>query len=309
MLLYFLRKFALFVTSLFVIASLTFFLMKMLPGDPFSSEQAMRSDMQGALQKHYGLNRSWTVQYFDYLLDIFRGDLGVSFQHGGRSVVSIIAEGFPVSAHLGLQAFFLALFGGSLLGILAAVKTGQWEERQIFVWMILFISIPSFVLAALLQYLFGSVFSILPIARWTSFSHTLLPTLALAATPMAFIARLTQAGMQEVLKSDYIKLAKAKGLKKRGWIFRHALPNAFLPVLTYLGPLFANVLVGSFVIEKIFNIPGIGQWFVASTEARDYSLIMGLTLFYSFILLTAVFLVDLLYGLLDPRLRLTPRSV
>ena len=278
--------------------------MKMLPGDPFSEEQALRSDMHEALRHHYGLDRSWFTQYRDYLFDLLQGHLGVSFKYPDRTVDSIIGEGFPISAQLGLQAFCIALFFGIFFGTLAAFKAHFWQDRFMLIATTIGISIPSFILAVLLQYTLAIYFPLFPIARWTTAAHTILPSLTLAAAPMAFITRLTRTGLLEVLRSDYIKLARAKGLPIKRWLWLHALPNALLPILSYLGPLLANVLVGSFVIEKIFSIPGLGQWFVNSVSNRDYSLIMGLTLFYSFILLSTVFIVDLLYGILDPRMRI-----
>lgn len=300
---YFIRKCITFSLSLFIIASLTFFLMKMLPGDPFCEEQSLRSDMHEALIHHHGLDNSWFVQYIDYLFDLFHGHLGVSFTYPDRTVDSIIKEGFPVSAQLGLQAFCIALTGGIFFGTLATLKAHFWQDRCVLIATTVGISIPSFILAALLQYSLAIYFPLFPIARWTSAAHTILPSLALAIAPLAFITRLTRTGLLEVLRSDYIKLARAKGLPLRHWIWLHALPNALVPVISYLGPLLANVLVGSFVIEKIFSVPGLGQWFINSISNRDYALIMGLTLFYSFILLCAIFVVDLLYGFLDPRIR------
>lgn len=305
MYLYVARKSIAFFCSLFVIASLTFFLMKIIPGDPFSEEQALRQDMQEALRHQYGLDRPWMIQYGDYLTDLLHGKLGYSLKYPGRSVNSIIQEGFAVSAWLGLQAFCIALIFGISLGTLAALRANKGTDHSILILTTVGISIPSFILATLLQYVFAIYFPLLPIARWGSLAQTILPSLALAATPMAFITRLTRTGLLEVLKTDYIKLARAKGLPLTFWLWRHALRNALLPVLSYLGPLLANVLVGSFVVEKIFSIPGLGQWFVNSVGNRDYSLIMGLTLFYSLILLGAVWLVDLLYGAWDPRIRLT----
>lgn len=302
--LYFLKKIAIFFCSLFTIASLTFFLMKFIPGDPFSEEQSLRSDMQESLHSQYGLNRPLFKQYVDYLTHLLKGELGTSFKYPGRSVNHIIQESFPISAWLGLQAFCLALTFGICIGTVSALYSHLWPDRLLLFITSIGISIPSFILAALLQYSLAIYFPLLPLARWGTFEQTILPSIALAATPMAFIARLTREGLQEVLQTDYIQLARAKGLPLRSWLGRHALRNALLPVLTYLGPLFTNILVGSFVIEKIFSIPGLGQWFVNSVANRDYSLIMGLTLFYSLILLSAVFLVDILYGLWDPRIRI-----
>jgi oligopeptide transport system permease protein len=305
---YLFRKVVSFICSLFIIASLTFFLMKMLPGDPFSEEQTLRQDMHEVLRHQYGLQRPWMIQYRDYLADLLQGKLGDSFKYPGRSVNSIIGEGFAVSAWLGLEAFFMALLFGICLGTLSALKSNQWQDRCILLLTTGGVAIPSFILAALLQYTLAIYFPLLPLARWGTFTQTILPCLALSAAPMAFITRLTRTGLLEVLQMDYIKLARAKGLPLIHWLWKHALRNALLPVLSYLGPLLANVLVGSFIIEKIFSIPGLGQWFVNSVANRDYPLIMGLTLFYTMILLTTVLLVDLLYGIWDPRIRLISKE-
>ncbi len=309
MLTYLIRKGTAFLISLLAIASLTFFLMKMVPGDPFSEEQALRHDMHEALRQQYGFHRPWYIQYSNYLTNLSQGKFGYSFKYPDRTVNSIIQEGFTISAWLGLQAFLIALGCGICLGTLAALKPQHWHSHIIFVLSTVGIAIPSFILAALLQYTLAIYFPIFPLARWGTFTQTILPSLALAAAPMAFITRLTRTSLLEVLQTDYIKLARAKGLPLTFWLWRHALRNALLPVLSYLGPLLANILVGSFVIEKIFSIPGLGQWFVNSVGHRDYPLIMGLTLFYSVILLGAVFLVDLIYGFWDSRIRLIVKEI
>ncbi len=305
---YLIRKLLAFSCALFVIASLTFFLMKMIPGDPFSEEQTLRHDMHESLRQQYGFHRPWYIQYRNYLSDLLHGKLGYSFKYPGRSVNSIIQEGFETSAWLGLQAFIMALIFGICLGTFSSLYYQRWQDRIILLLTTSGIAIPSFILAALLQYTLAIYLPLFPLARWGSFSQTILPSLALSAAPMAFITRLTRTGLLEVLQMDYIKLARAKGLPLTLWLWRHALRNALLPVLSYLGPLLANVLVGSFVIEKIFSIPGLGQWFINSVAHRDYPLIMGLTLFYSLILLGAVFLVDILYGMWDPRIRLIAKE-
>jgi oligopeptide transport system permease protein len=308
MLFYFIKKMGAFFCSLFLIASLTLFLMKSLPGDPFSEEQALRQDMQAALNRSHGFDRTLSTQYIEYIQNLLKGHLGYSLKYPERSVNQIISENFPISASLGLQAFLMACFFGIGLGTISAFNAQQWPDRTILILTTLSLSIPSFILAALLQYSLAIYFPIFPLARWGTFAQTILPCLALAATPLAFICRLTRTGLIEVLQTDYIKLAKAKGLPLKKWLWPHALRNSLLPVLSYLGPLFANVLVGSFVIEKIFSIPGLGQWFVNSVINRDYPLIMGLTIFYSFILLSAVFLIDMLYGIWDPRMRVMAKA-
>lgn len=304
MLKFFFKKIVFLLSALFVIISITFFFMKMIPGDPFSDEQGIRKDMQEILMDQHGLNQPILAQYKNYLFQLSQCELGNSIKYKGCAVNQIIKTAFPVSALLGMQAFFIALFCGVFLGVLGAIKSNKWEDQSIIVLTTLGISIPSFILAALLQYVFAIYFPIFPMARWGCFSQTILPSLALALTPMAFIARLTRSSMLEVLKSDYIKGVRAKGLPMRYWLLKHALRNAFLPVLSFLGQLLANILVGSFVIEKIFSIPGLGQWFINSVASRDYPMIMGLTLFYSAILLVLVFVIDILYGFYDPRIRL-----
>jgi oligopeptide transport system permease protein len=204
---------------------------------------------------------------------------------------------------LGCEALLLAIALGLTLGSLAALKRGRWEDQLTMMAAVFGISVPSFILATLLQYVFAMQLDWLPVARWGSFPQTILPALSLAALPTAIIARLTRSNMVEVLQQDYILTARAKGLSTFQIIVRHALRNTLLPVISFLGPLTANVLTGSFVVEKIFGIPGLGQWFVLSVSNRDYSLIMALAVFYSALLMLAVFIVDILYSILDPRIR------
>ena len=300
---YLLKKTFYLIISLFLITTLTFFIMKAVPGDPFSEEQALPKEMLEALQSHYGLNEPWHVQYALYLKSLAHGNLGLSLKFQDRTVNAIIKEGFAVSATLGLEAFFIALTGGLLFGTWAALYQNRWQDHLILLLTTFSLSLPSFILASMLQYVFAMQLNLLPIARWGTWSQTILPSIALALLPMGFIARLIRQSMLEVLRSDYIKLAKAKGLSTSQWIFKHALRNAFLPVLSYVGQLLTNLLVGSFVIEKIFSIPGLGRWFITSIGNRDYPVIMGLTLFYSFLLMGAIFLVEMAYGFLDPRIQ------
>lgn len=282
--------------------------MKCVPGDPFAEEQAMRKDMHDALMKQHGMDQSLLAQYKTYLLNLLQGDFGHSLKYQGRSVSKIIAEGFPISATLGIEAFVLALTGGLCLGLLAAFKVDSKLDYFVLGIMMIGVSIPSFILASLLQYLFALHWDFFPIARWGTFSHSILPSLALAALPMAFIAKMTRSSLVEVLQTDYIKTATAKGLPFTTILLRHALPNALLPVVSYLGQLLGSILIGSFVIEKIFSIPGLGGWLVNSVSNRDYPVIMGLTLFYSIILMVMVFLVDLAYGFLDPRIKIKDKG-
>lgn len=299
---YLFKKICYLFISLLTIATLTFMLMKSVPGDPFSAEQALRGEAHTALLKEHGMNQSWLIQYKDYLANLLQGNLGVSLKYQGRQVTTIIANGFPTSALLGLEAFCIAVGAGLLLGVLAAHYATTFIDRLIQGILMLGISLPSFIVATGLQYFLAVKGGFFPIARWGTFSHTILPCLSLALLPAAFIAKLTRSSLIEVLQMDYIKTAKAKGLPAWKILSHHALPNALLPVLSYLGQLLAAILIGSFVIEKIFGIPGLGQWLLNSVASRDYPVIMGLTLFYSTILMVIVFLVDIAYGALDPRI-------
>lgn len=290
--------------SLFLIITATFFLMRAAPGGPFSGEKKLPPEIEKNLNEYYGLDRPWYNQYFDYLVSIAKWDFGPSFKYKGQTVNDLINEGFPVSFFLGMESLLLAVSIGILLGVIAALNHNKWQDYGAMVFAVLGISVPSFIMASALQYVLAIKLGWFPVARWESLQHTVLPALALAATPMAFIARLTRSSMLEVLSNDYIRTAKAKGLSRGQITVKHAIRNALLPVVTYLGPLSAAILTGSFVIEKIFGIPGLGSHFVLSISNRDYTVIMGVTVFYSIILLLAVLLVDIAYGLIDPRIKL-----
>ena len=303
MLKHLLKKFLILASSLFLVVTLTFFLTHALPGDPFTDEEAIPEEILKALYHHYGFDKPLYVQFGTYLNNLLHGSLGPSLKYQGRTANDIVREGFHISLTLGLEALLLAIPLGITLGSFAAFKRGRWQDQLTIVLAVIGISVPSFILATLLQYLFAMQLDWFPVARWGSFAHTVLPALSLAALPTAIIARLTRSSMVEVLQQDYILTAKSKGLSAFQIIFKHALRNALLPVVTYLGPLTANVLTGSFVVEKIFGIPGLGQWFVLSVANRDYSLIMSLTIFYSAFLMVSVFIVDIIYSLLDPRIK------
>jgi len=303
MLSYLLKKSFIFSLSLLAVVTITFFMMKAIPGDPFINEIAIPKEVLKSLYKHYGLDKPLFVQYLKYLKGIIHFDLGPSLVYQGRSVTQIILKAFPVTFVLGLQTFFLSLFWGLSLGIYSALKKAKWQDNTIGLLSSIVISIPNFLLASLLQYLFSVKLSLLPVARWESFAHTILPTLALSALPAAYMARLVKTSMLDVLSQDYIRTAYAKGLPFRKIILKHTLKNSFLPVLGYITPLITYLMTGSFVVERIFAIPGLGQWMIASIQSRDYSTILGLVVFYCAILLLVQFVVDILYAILDPRLR------
>ena len=302
---YILKKTFLLSLSLYLVATLTFFLMQAAPGDPFMQEQAVPEEIMKSMYAHYGLDQPWYIQYVKYLKGLITWDLGPSFKYEGRTVNDIIREGFPVSLILGLEAMSFALFFGMLFGTIAAVRRSRWQDHVAMVLAVIGISVPNFIMATFLQYLFAMKLDFFPVARWGSLSYTVLPALALASLPTAFIARLTRANMVEVLEQDYVQTAKSKGLPTRRIIFGHVLKNSLLPVVSYVGPLASAVLTGSFIVEKIFGIPGLGGWFVTSITNRDYTVIMGVTVFYSALLMLFVLSVDLLYAVIDPRIKLT----
>ncbi|MEH7126416.1 ABC transporter permease [Bacillus sp. JJ1773] len=290
--------------SLWLIVTATFFFMRIAPGNPFTSEKQLPPEIEANLNAHYGLDKPWYAQYGEYLLRVAKWDFGPSFKYKSQTVNDLINDGFPVSFVLGMEAIFLAIAFGVLLGIVAALRHNKWPDYTAMVIAVLGISVPSFIMASVLQYVFAIKLGLFPVARWETFMHTVLPALALGSTPMAFIARLTRSSMLEVLSNDYIKTAKAKGLSQGVITVRHAIRNALLPVVTYMGPLTAGILTGSFVIEKIFGIPGLGAHFVTSITNRDYTVIMGVTVFYSVLLLVSILLVDIAYGIIDPRIKL-----
>ncbi|UAC49091.1 ABC transporter permease [Bacillus aquiflavi] len=292
------------IISLWLIITATFFLMRIAPGNPFTSEKKLPPEIEANLNAHYGLDQPWYMQYVDYLVRIAKWDFGPSFKYKSQTVNDLINEGFPISLILGVEAILLAVSLGMILGVIAALKHNKWQDYSAMIVAVMGISVPSFIMATILQYFLAIKAGVFPVARWESFAHTILPALALASTPMAFIARLTRSSMLEVLSNDYIKTAKAKGLNQWAITIKHTIRNALLPVVSYLGPLSAGVITGSFVIEKIFGIPGLGSHFVLSIGNRDYTVIMGIPFFYSIILLVSILLVDIAYGFIDPRIKL-----
>jgi oligopeptide transport system permease protein len=304
MLKYIFNRLVYIVIALFIIITATFFLMKLAPGSPFASERELPPAIEQQLNAKYGLDNPWYIQYKDYLVSSFTFDFGESMKYKGRSVNDMIADGFPVSLVLGLEAMILAVGLGILLGVISALYHNKFPDYVSTVIAILGISVPSFILAGLLQYFLSFKLGWFPVTGWKGFIYTILPATAIALTHAGYIAKLTRSSMLEQNSSEYVKLARAKGIGKWTVVFRHSLRNALLPVVTYLGPLTAGVLTGSFVIEQIFAIPGIGRHFVQSITNRDYTTIMGVTVFYSIILLLAVLIVDILYSFIDPRIKL-----
>ena len=289
---------------LWIVITITFFLMHAIPGGPFTAEKSLPPYVLHSIEERYKLNDPLYTQYGDYLCNLVQGDLGPSFKYPGRSVNDIIKDGFPVSFKLGIEAILIAIIIGIPAGILAGVKKDKWQDRAVNFFTTLGVAVPSFVVAALLIYVLSTKLHLLPAAMWNGWRYEIMPALALSGMPMSFIARLTRSSMLDILSQDYIKTARAKGLSWSKVLIKHALPNSLIPVVTYLGPMTASILTGSFVIETIFAIPGLGQYFVTSIYNRDYTVILGVTIFYSVIVIVLNMVVDLLYPLLDPRIKI-----
>ena len=295
--------------TVYIIATLTFFGMHAVPGDPLLRGKAVNEVVRKNLEEKYGLNKPLVVQYGVFLANMLKGDFGVSFTQQNRTVNDIIREHFPISAILGLLAIAIAAIGGILWGTLTAIKRNQWADRTVMFFVILFVSIPSFVFAALAQFVlseFKTKFGvdILPVAGWGTLAHMVMPSLILGLGSMAFLTRLMRSSMLEVVHQDYIRTARAKGLSTWRIFFHHQLRNAILPVITYLGPSIAAITTGGFVAEVVFAIPGLGRYFVQAVQQLDYTVIMGLTVFFGAYLVFMVIVVDILYGFVDPRIKL-----
>ncbi|KWX75788.1 peptide ABC transporter permease [Paenibacillus riograndensis] len=299
------NKFFYMLVSLFVLISATFFLMKAIPGDPFTSEKAVPPEIKARLYEQYGLDKPLYHQYFKYLGDIAQGDLGVSMKRLNQDVTHLIGQTFSASLKLGVVAIIVSVIVGVLLGMLAALYHRKFIDSAAMVLAVLGIAVPSFVVASLLQYVFAYKLHMFPVSGFKGAMHFFLPVAALSAQPIAFIARLTRSSMLEVLHADYIKTAKAKGLSWFAILSRHVLRNGILPIVTYMGPMTANIVTGSVVIEQIFGIGGIGKQFVEAIGVRDYTVIMGITIFYGVLLMVARFITDIAYVLVDPRIKLT----
>ena len=290
--------------TLFVLASVTFFLMKATPGSPFSLAKYKTPEALAAAEAKYNLDKPLMEQYVIYLKGVAPGNLGESMINTGRSVSYYIKTGFPVTARLGLIAFVLALVGGIALGTGAALSRHKWVNNLCMFVATIGVSVPSFLIAMIMLIVFGVQLHILPFIGLNSPLNYIMPALSLAFYPIAMIARLTRSSMLEVMNQDYIILARSKGTPYKKVVIKHALKNAMLPVVTYAGPMFAFMLTGSFVIESVFSIPGIGSAFVSCITTRDYPIIMGLTIFLGFLVITFNLITDILSAIIDPRIKL-----
>lgn len=301
---YAMRRLITSVVTLFLVITLTFFLMQAVPGKPFFGDR-ITQEMADRILAKYGYDDPVGVQYLRYMSGLFSGDFGYSMVvKAGDPVTKIISEYFPTSLRLGLIALPLAIFLGIPLGIFAAMNHNSLVDRFFIFLASLFVSVPSFIMTIALMLIFGTWLKILPIAYLDSWRSYLMPVFGMAIYPMFHLARLTRTTMLDVTGQDYIKTARAKGLSTFKVMFKHALRNAILPVITALGPLIAGILTGSFVVEKVFAISGIGKFFIGSISAQDYSLIMGTTIFFAVLLIACNYAVDLIYGIIDPRIKL-----
>ncbi len=294
------------VITIFVLMLITFLMMQFLPGDPFIGDKPISEATLEALREKYGLNKSVWEQFLLYVSNVFKGDLGVSIR-SNRPVTTIIMESFPYSFELGIRALVFATVGGIGLGSYAAIHRGKKGDTFSMLIAVIGVSVPSFIVAALLQYFISLQLNdlgirLIPVTGWTTEPSKWLPSLALGLGSLATVSRLMRTSMLDVLASDYIKTAKAKGLSTRVIVWRHAIRNAVMPVITVLGPIAAAVLTGAFVVEKVFNIPGMGKFFINAITQNDYTMIAGSTLFYGTFLVIATLIVDILYSVIDPRI-------
>jgi oligopeptide transport system permease protein len=298
---YILKRILLAVLTVFIICAITFFSMHAVPGGPFNREKAMSEATVAALNARYGMDKPVGEQFFLYIKGILHGDFGVSLKNG-REITSIIGESFPVSARLGISAMVVALILGTVFGSIAALMRNKLPDRIIVFFTTLLTAVPSFVLATLLLLVFCIKLGWIPV--WSSTSNNyLLPVLALSAYPMAYITRLSKTSMLDALSQDYIRTARAKGVSRTKMIFKHALRNSLIPVITYAGPQIAYIITGSMVIETIFTVGGLGSKFVSAINNRDYTLIMATTIFLAVLMVAANVICDLLYKLVDPRIK------
>lgn len=298
-----LKRLGMMLIAMFMIILLTFVIMHSVPGSPFTNTKGVPEEVIAAMEAKYGLDQPYYVQFFSYLGGVLQGDFGPSYRYTGQTVNDFIAAGSPVSARLGLVTVVFVLAAAIPMGILAALKNGKWQDMLLMALATIGVTIPSFVIASLLIYVFSYMLNWLPTFGLDSWQGYILPVIALGGYSVSYIARLMRSSLLEVMGQDYIRTARAKGLTEFAVVAKHALRNALIPVVTVLGPTIAGLLTGSFVIERIFAIPGLGFYFVNSVSQRDYTTIMGMTIFYAAFLMAMVLLVDIFYCLIDPRIK------
>lgn len=301
---YIVKRLLLAIVTIFLIITITFFAMNAIPGGPFLSEKAVPQHILDAMNRKYGLDKPLFTRYLTYLNDILHFDFGPSLKTKGKEVIDIIEEGFRTSALIGGIAAVLAITGGVTLGSIAAINRNKLKDKIIMVSSTTFVAMPGFVIASIFLVLLTVKIPIFP-SRGVTFFGLILPILALSLYPTSYITRLTRSSMLDVLGQDYIRTARAKGLEPKKVIFKHALKNSLIPVLTYAGPMFAYIITGSLVVETIFSVPGLGQPFIKAISFRDYTLIMGTTIFLATIIIIMNLITDILYKVVDPRIDLS----
>ena len=301
---YIVKRVAMGIFSVFIVATLTFFIMNLVPGGPFVAEKSISKAAQQALAEKYGLDKPLGVQYLNYMNSLIHGDMGLSLKQRGRTVNQIIFSKLPVSARTAGLAVVVALCVGIPLGCLSAYNRGKWADNLIIVFATCGIAIPSFISSVVLLYTFGMNLKLLPTVGLTEPPAYIMPVTALAIYPTAYITRLMRSSLLDVMGQDYMRTARAKGVSSVKILFKHALRNAILPVITYVGPMLAGLMTGSFVVEKIFSIPGLGRDFVSAITNRDYMMIMGTTILLATLVIVANVVVDILYKIIDPRIKL-----
>jgi len=301
---YYIKRFLSALFTIFIIATITFFLMRAIPGGPFTRERQVPDEILRSLEERYNLDEPLIIQYVEYMKGLVTLDLGPSYRILGYDVTELIASGFPTSAKIGLLATLLIISIGVPVGIISALKQNSPIDYAVTFIATLGVTIPSFVIATLFIYVFASQLGWVPTSGLNSPLSYIGPTLALSGYSLSFVARLTRSSMLEVLRQDYVRTARANGLSEYKVIFKHALKNALIPVVTYIGPMVAAILTGSFVVERIFALPGMGGYFVESVNNRDYTVIIGMTVFYASFYIIMVMLVDIAYSVIDPRIKL-----
>lgn len=287
-----------------MLTTAVFFLVRLMPGGPFTNPK-MTPEIKEVMEAYYGLDKPLLVQYVQYMGNLLRGDFGYSMTHANQSVTGLMMEAFPFSADIGIRSLVFAFSVGIVLGIIAALNRGKKLDFVCILVAIVGTSVPDFIMGGILQYFFGMKWGLFPIAQYKGIEYTILPMVALGFTTLASVSRIMRSSMLEVVNQDYVKTAKAKGLNKVEIVVKHELRNAILPIVTIMGPLVASILTGTFVIESIFAIPGMGKYYVDSISSLDYTMVLGMTVFFGILLVIANTITDIVYGLVDPRIRVS----
>jgi len=301
---YILKRIGISMITIFVLVTAVFFLVRLMPGEPFASEK-MNPQIKSVMEAYYGLDKPLFIQYFTYLGNLFQGDFGYSMLYMNRTVNAVLMESFPYSFDIGIRALVFSISFGLVLGIIAALNRGKKLDFICIFIAIIGTSIPDFIMGGVLQYFLGIKWGLLPVAQYKGIQYTVLPMIALGFGTLAMISRVMRSSMLEVVNQDYIKTAKAKGLSKFRIVYKHQVRNAIMPIITVMGPVVASILTGTFVIESIFAIPGMGRYYVESISGNDYTMVLGMTVFYGVFLVIANMIVDILYGFVDPRIRIS----